>query len=83
MNTAWIKGLTKGSEYEKDVRAAYAESALIRKRLVEVLENMYMGAAKERLSASGYENPSWAFLQADAVGYARALQDILRILEDK
>ena len=83
MNSAWLKGVTKGSEYEKDIRAAFKESLLIRKRLIEVLEEKYQVAAKDRLSSSGYESPGWAHYQADAIGYARALQEIMKILEEK
>ena len=83
MNTAWLKGIDKGSEYEKDIRAAFNESKLIRERLVKVLEDKYQTAAKERLSSSGYESPGWAYYQADAIGYARALLEIMKILEEK
>lgn len=83
MNTAWTKGLPKGSEKDKDVRAAFKESLLIRKRLVEILEDKYLQAAKDRLSADEYESPGWAHRQADAIGYARALKEITAILEEK
>lgn len=83
MNTAWTKGVAKGSEKDKDIRVAFKESLLIRKRLAEILEDKYLQAAKDRLSAEEYESPGWAHRQADAIGYARALREIATILEEK
>ena len=37
---------------------------------------------KNQLLKGGYDTPNWAQLQADAVGYNRALQEILKLIEE-
>lgn len=83
MNTAWTKGLKRGSQEAKDVEEAFASSAAIRRRLAEIIEIMYLEEMKNRLESNEYDSPAWAFKQADAVGYARALQRIKNILQEK
>lgn len=81
MNSAWTKGLRKGSQEAKDVGEAFASSALIRRRLVEILKAFDEEELRNR--SSDYDSPSWAFKQADSVGYARALHRVMAILEEK
>lgn len=81
MNSAWTKGFRKGSQEAKDVEEAFASSALIRRRLVEVLKTFDEEELKNR--STDYDSPSWAFKQADSVGYARALRRVIGILENK
>lgn len=83
MNTAWTKGLKKGSQDAKDVEEAFASSAYLRRRLVEIIEDMYQSEMAGRLKSNDYENAAWPFKQADAVGYARALKRLQNILEEK
>lgn len=83
MNTVWTKGLAKGSQEAKDVEEAFASSALIRRRLASIIEEFYQSEMKSRIASNEYENPAWAFKQADAVGYARALKRIQSILQEK
>lgn len=82
MNTAWTKGLKKGSDELKDLEAAYAASGLLRKHLVRVLEDIYETETKSRISSNDYDSPAWAYKQADAVGYARAIAKVISILSD-
>lgn len=82
MNTAWTKGLRKGSDQLKDLEAAYAASGLIRARLVKVLEELYDIETKARLKADDYDNAAWAYKQADAIGYARAIAKVISLLAD-
>lgn len=82
MNTEWTKGLKRGSDELKDLEAAYAASGLLRRRLIQVLEDWYEQSAKARLNSNDYDAASWAYKQADAIGYARALSKIINILGD-
>lgn len=82
MNTAWTKGFKKGSDEYKDIEAAFAASSLIRNRLIEMLEDMYATETKARTSSSDYESPAWAYKQADAIGFARAISKIISLLPD-
>jgi hypothetical protein len=83
MNTAWTKGLKAGSQERNDVEGAYASSAFLRKRLVQILEAFEEEERNARLKAVEYESPSWALRQADSIGYARALKRVMAILTEK
>lgn len=83
MNSAWKKGLAKGSQELRDVEEAYASSAFIRRRLAALIEELYQSEMKSRVESNEYDSPAWAFKQADAVGYARALKRIQNILLEK
>lgn len=77
MKTSWTKG--KNPELSKEIRASFAGSVVMRKRLQEVVR----GKIEESLSTKedDYDNPSWAYKQADSVGYRRALKEINSLLE--
>ena len=80
MKTSWTKGLEK--EAIIDVTQNYKESVVLRKRLIVMLEEKIDVSAKKTRSEAGYESPNWAFLQADARGYERALSDVISLLID-
>ncbi len=82
MNTAWTKGLKRGSDELKDLEAAYAASGVLRRRLKQMLEDLYDLETKARIKTSDYDSPAWAYKQADAIGYARALSKIISMLDD-
>lgn len=81
MNSAWTKGLRKGSQEDKDLRASYTESLIIRKRLAQILEAKFDSRMKATMSNDGFDSPSWAYLQAESIGYAKALKEIMSILD--
>lgn len=83
MNSAWTKGIRKGSQEAVDVEGAYASSAFIRRRLVAILKAFEEEELSARLRSVDYDSPSWAYRQADSVGYARALRKVASILEEK
>ena len=80
MKTIWKNGLT--AEQKKEVEAIFQGSHALRERLTTILEGKVSSAVTESTSKSSYEDPNWAFRQADNVGYRRALQEILSILKD-
>lgn len=81
MNTAWTKGYKKGSQEDKDIRAAYAESFILRKRLAEMLAAKVDAEMKAAMSNEQFESPSWAFLQAKSIGYSKAISEIINLLD--
>lgn len=81
MNTAWTKGIRKGSQEDKDIRSSYAESYIIRKRLTQMLDDKVDGKMKTAMSNDAFDSPSWAFLQAESIGYAKAMQEIIKLLD--
>lgn len=77
MRTVWTKG--KDKDEATDIRASYAGSVVLRKRLQEMLLERIASADKS--NDDDYDSPSWAYRQADKVGYKRALSEIINILE--
>lgn len=79
MKVSWTKGLTP--EEEKDVRANFLEALVLRKRLRRVIEDKISEARRTSIAKSTYDNVNWAYLQADEVGYERALKEIIDLIE--
>lgn len=81
MKISWTKGLDK--QKASDIRQKFKESSLILARLKVMLAK----SIEEKRSAStletNYESPNWAYIQADRVGYERALRDVMELLTDK
>lgn len=82
MKSNWTKGLKRGSDEWKDLEAAYAASSLLRSKLVEILKDLNESEVKSRLSATDYESAAWAYKQADAIGFSRAITKVINLLED-
>lgn len=83
MNTLWTKGLKAGSQERKDVEEAFAASALLRKRMVVMLDEMLEAEANAKHSDDAYDNPSWAYKQADSIGYIRAVKKLRSVLTER
>ena len=81
MKISWTKGLTK--EKREEVEEAFSRGALLRSRLKELLEDKIEDERKKVRSEILYDNPNWAYRQADAVGYERALNDIISLIYEK
>lgn len=80
MKTVWTKGLEP--DHAKEISGDFKSSLLIRKRLAEILEGKAKGAERVSRSKEAYDNPNWAYMQADTVGYKRALYEIMALLEE-
>jgi len=78
MRSSWVKGLDK--EEERGVRSNFLEALVLRKRLKQILEDKQSDSHRVGRSKSLYENPNWAYLQADASGYERALEEIIDLI---
>lgn len=76
--------ITKGLEPDvaKEIRGDFKSSLLIRRRLTTLIEEKIENARKGLRSKEPYSSPSWAYLQADGVGYERALHEIINLLSD-
>ena len=78
MKTSITKGLNK--QDAEIVTRQFDESISLRRQFVRVLEEKIRTNESEILSKNLYENPNWAYRQADSVGYRRALDEIISIL---
>lgn len=80
MKTAWTKGLD--DQDEKDIRGNFKEALVLRKRLSVIAEEKITTSHNHCLNKKSYDTPNWAYLQADSVGYERALKEIIALLQE-
>lgn len=80
MKTSWTKGLTPDQTTE--LRKDFVGSIMLRNRLAQLSREKIETYRKATISKDGYANPAWAYQQADAVGYERALQEVISLLLD-
>jgi hypothetical protein len=75
MKTIWFMDLPKDQQegFKKQVSSA--------KDVLEKLEEIVKHKMKEVVLSEDYDNPSWAYKQADRNGYNRALTEVLNILK--
>ena len=79
MKQSWTKGLD--ADLSKEMKMAYSSSLILRKRLAELLRVKERDNYKTNISKADYDSPNWAAKKADSIGYARALIDILDLIE--
>lgn len=79
MKLAWTKGLS--AEQKAIIKAEFEATGILRERLSAIVRSKIESSRKDATLKSSYENPNWAYLQADNVGFTRALEEILSILE--
>jgi len=80
MKASWTQGLTpeQAIEIKKDFKGCFPT----RKRLAKLLEDKISVTRKGTLTKDGYSSPNWAYVQADSVGYERALNDVISLILD-
>lgn len=79
MKTSITKGLSE--QEASEIKVEFVRAAHLRKRIIKLLEEKYDSERKNSLTKERYESPSWAYIQADAVGYERALREVISLLE--
>ena len=77
MDSRWTVGL-KGKEKE-DFKSFIKSSLPVLEKLEEIIDKM-QGASKPSAQAD-YNNPSWAYRQADHNGYDRGLQKVKALIK--
>ena len=76
MKTVWIAN----ADNKAELRQAYGASSVIRKRLSLMCNKKIEGGFV--LTKDDYDSPNWQYRQADAVGYRRALEEVISLLSD-
>ena len=76
MKTTWIRGIEE-DKHER-IKGAFNSSSEIRNRLTEICNEKI--ASSLSTHKTQYDGPSWAYEQADAIGYRRALEEIISLL---
>ena len=81
MKTAWLKGLNAQEKIE--CKSEFVGAARLRERLIALLEDKADERRKAVRSGNAYDNPNWALVQADAIGYEKAIYEVIsRISSD-
>lgn len=81
MKTSLTKGMP--ADEAQEFVGLFIEARLVRKRLIQMLEEKRKSIQSERLSKEDYSNGSWAFKQADLNGYERGISELISLLGDE
>lgn len=81
MKTSWIAGCTP--EETQIIRSDFKGSIYIRKRLETLLQEKINSSMSSTRKKDCYASASWPYLQADAVGYERALTEVISLILDQ
>ena len=81
MKLGWTPG-RMDPERKKEIRQSFVAALVMRKRLLEILQNKMEASWKNSLSEESYDTPNWALKQADARGYERAMKEIMSLIKD-
>lgn len=81
MKNSWTLGLD--DQHTEEMRREFEASALLRSRLRQILDTKIETARVAIRTKQKYENPSWAYEQADHIGFERALYEIYSLLSEK
>lgn len=77
MKTIWFQDIK-----DKEVQEQFKKNVLSSKIVLDKLLQIVYTKAKmeDRSKSNDYDSPSWAYRQADKIGYLRALKEIEDIL---
>ena len=76
MKIAWTAGVE--GDAEEGIKSSFKSGTLIRRRLTEICKKRVEGCFI--LTKDSYDVPNWEYKQADAVGYRRALEEVISLL---
>lgn len=79
MKTVWTEGLEPDAS--KELVGDFISSHLVRKRLTQIIRDKIDTKRASVRKDSNYEKPAWAEYVADSIGYERALEEIISLLE--
>jgi hypothetical protein len=77
MKTIWFQDIKNKEEQEQFKNNVLSSKIVLDKLKQIVYTKVKMG---ERTTSNDYDSPSWAYRQADKIGYLRALKEIEDIL---
>lgn len=78
MKTVWFKNLNE--QQQEEMRGVFVHSVVLREQLKKLLNEKVVASNKSVRSKESYGIANWAYLQADAVGYERALTEVMSLL---
>ncbi len=74
IKTAWFKNKT--AREKEEITYVLQNNVLLREALFSILDQMREAEERKEIQSNQYENPSWAYRQADINGAKRVLQDV-------
>ena len=77
MKTTWFTHLPK------DQQEGFKKQVLSSRDVLERLQKIMEDKKTEVVLSTDYDNPSWAYKQADRNGYDRALTEVINLLTMK
>jgi hypothetical protein len=81
MALVWTSHLASEEEKADFLKQMASSNTQVMRRLLDIVQGFKTRAGQTALSKANYESPSWAYIQADSVGYQRALQEIEQLLK--
>ena len=81
MKTSWTSGLNP--ELSSEMKREFTSSSLLRERLTKLLNDKIETRRKLSRNIDSYDKASWPYLQADSIGYERALIEIISLISTK
>jgi hypothetical protein len=81
-SSLWTAHLTEEDKRKEFVDLLQMSRSPINERLLEIVQGQLEGSRDSTLKQSNYDSPSWAYIQADNVGYQRALRLVEQLLQD-
>lgn len=79
-NNSWTTGLSKNEK--KELEYAINNSSVVFNRLRHILDQRLEASIADQHSQLKYETPNWPLLQADYIGYQRAIKDLLTFFKE-
>lgn len=80
MKLDWTKGLEE--DHAKEIVHDFKGAPILRRRIRQILEERIEETRKTVISKVLYENPNWAYRQADLAGFERCLREIISLFDD-
>ena len=80
MKTQITKGLT--GDAQKEMEEEFVSSLHFRRRLEYLIRERVENVRKDVRQRTQYDSPSWAFIQADAIGFERACYEIISLISE-
>ena len=82
MKMSWTQGI-ESADKKADIEAAFKTGIVLRGRLKEILSGKLDTQMRSILNPKALEAPNWALQKADEVGYARAMNEIIALINEK
>lgn len=74
IKTAWFKN--RNSREKEELEYVLRNNVLLKEAILSILETMKDTEERKEIRPDAYENPSWAYKQADINGAKRVIEEI-------